>query len=70
MITATCSPALWPAGTTAKEGHVMHRLSNLMPALVLIRIGQELGTNSPAARAVHDLLELLSAVPWKILGSP
>jgi hypothetical protein len=48
----------------------MHRLSNLMPALVLIRIGQELGTNSPAARAVHDLLELLSAVPWKILGSP
>jgi len=48
----------------------MHRIANLMPALVLVRIGQELGTNSPAARAVHDLLELLSAVPWKILGSP
>ncbi len=46
----------------------MNRLSHMMPALVLIRIGQELGTNSPAARAVHDLLELLSAVPWKILG--
>jgi hypothetical protein len=40
----------------------MHRLSNLMPALVLVRIGQELGTNSPAARAVHDLLELLASV--------
>ena len=31
-------------------------------ALTLIRIGQELGTDSPAARAVHDLLELLASV--------
>jgi hypothetical protein len=46
----------------AKEGHVMHRISQLMPALVLVRIGQELGTDSPAARAVHDLLELLASV--------
>lgn len=28
----------------------------------LIRIGQELGTDSPAARAVHDLLDLLASV--------
>ena len=40
----------------------MHRISQLMPALVLVRIGQELGTDSPAARAVHDLLELLASV--------
>jgi hypothetical protein len=40
----------------------MHRISNLMPALVLVRIGQELGTDSPAARAVHDLLELLASL--------
>lgn len=33
-----------------------------MSALVLVRIGQELGTNSPAARAIHDLLELLASV--------
>ena len=45
-------------------------INNLMPALVLVRIGQELGTDSPAARAVHDLLELLASVPWKILGCP
>ena len=39
----------------------MHRaFDRLLPALVLVRIGQELGTNSPAARAVHDLLELLA----------
>jgi hypothetical protein len=25
-----------------------------LESLVLIRLGQELGTNSPAARAVHD----------------
>jgi hypothetical protein len=37
-------------------------LDNLLPALVLIRIGQELGTDSPASRALHDLLELLASV--------
>lgn len=33
-----------------------------MSALVLVRIGQELGTDSPAARALHDLLELLASL--------
>ena len=37
-------------------------------ALTLIRIGQELGTDSPAARAIHDLLELVCGLPWKFLG--
>lgn len=37
-------------------------LDNLLPALVLIRIGQELGSDSPAARALHDFLELLASV--------
>lgn len=31
-------------------------------ALTLVRIGQELGTDSPAARAIHDVLELLGSV--------
>jgi hypothetical protein len=33
-----------------------------LQSLVLVRIGQELGTDSPAARALHDLLELLASV--------
>ena len=37
-------------------------IDNLLPAMVLVRLGQELGTDSPAARAVHDLLELLASV--------
>jgi hypothetical protein len=37
-------------------------LDNLLPALVLIRIGQELGCDSPASRALHDLLELLASM--------
>jgi hypothetical protein len=37
-------------------------INNLLPAMVLVRLGQELGTDSPAARAVHDLLELLTSV--------
>lgn len=41
----------------------MHRRWNAaLHSLVLIRIGQELGTDSPAARALHDLLELLASV--------
>lgn len=32
-------------------------------ALTLIRIGQELGTDSPAARAIHDVLELIAMSP-------
>ena len=41
----------------------MHRSWNAaMQSLVLIRIGQELGTDSPAARALHDFLELLASV--------
>jgi len=41
-------------------------LDNLLPALVLVRIGQELGTDSPAARVIHDVLELIAALPWKL----
>ena len=35
---------------------------NAMYALTLVRIGQDLGTDSPAARAVHDLIDLLATV--------
>jgi hypothetical protein len=33
-----------------------------LQSLVLVRLGQELGTDSPATRAIHDLLELLASV--------
>ena len=36
-------------------------IDNLLPALVLVRLGQELGTDCPASRVVHDLLELLAS---------
>jgi len=39
-----------------------------LQSLVLVRLGQELGTDSPAARAIHDLLEILAALPWKVFG--
>ena len=35
--------------------------SSLVHTLVLIRLGQELGTDSRLARAVHDLIELVVA---------
>ena len=37
-------------------------IDRLLPALVLIRLGQELGTASPATKAVHDVLELLASL--------
>lgn len=36
------------------------RIDKLFTALVLVRLGQELGTDSPAARAIHDLLDFLA----------
>lgn len=43
-------------------------IDRLLPALVLVRIGQELGTDGPAAKALHDLIELLASVPWRLFG--
>jgi hypothetical protein len=42
--------------------------SAALNACVLVRLGQELGTDSPAARAIHDLLDLLASFPLKLLG--
>lgn len=36
-------------------------LDAIIRALVLIRMGQELGTDSPTARAIHDVLTLALA---------
>jgi len=38
------------------------RWSSALHALVLVRLGQELGTDSRLARAVHDLVEALLQV--------
>jgi hypothetical protein len=38
------------------------RWNAALQSLVLVRLGQELGTDSPAARVVHDLIELLAAL--------
>lgn len=38
-----------------------NRLDATLRALVLVRLGQELGTHSPLARAVHDLADLFLA---------
>jgi hypothetical protein len=38
------------------------RWNAALQSLVLVRIGQELGTDSTAARAVHDLLEFLASL--------
>lgn len=35
--------------------------TSLLHALVLVRIGQDLGTDSRATRAIHDCIELLAA---------
>jgi hypothetical protein len=40
--------------------------NSAITALTLVRIGQELGTHSPAAKALHDLIELVASLPWKL----
>ncbi len=41
---------------------MQRRWNAALQSLVLVRLGQELGCDSPAARALHDLLELLATV--------
>ena len=48
----------------------MKRWNAAMQSLVLIRLGQELGTDSPAARAVHDRVELLASLAGTLAGLP
>ena len=36
------------------------RWNAAIQSLVLVKLGQELGTDSPAARAIHDLLDFLA----------
>lgn len=36
--------------------------NGIMQALVLVRLGQELGTDTRLARAVHGVIEILMAV--------
>lgn len=43
------------------------RWDRLIQSLVLVRIGQELGTDTQSARVLHDLLELLTATASAIL---
>ena len=38
------------------------RWNSMLQALVLVRIGQELGTDTPAARAIHDAIVMLATV--------
>lgn len=35
---------------------------SLIRSLLLVRLGQELGTVGPLAKAVHDVLDLVAAV--------
>ena len=47
---------------------MQRHIDKLLTAMTLVRIGQELGTDSPAARAVHDILELLAAIPFRFFS--
>ena len=52
------------SGFFRQGGHVMKRqIDQLLQSLMLIRLGQELGSDSPAARLVYEWISLvISAV--------
>ena len=58
-----------PAGTTAKEGHAMKRRWNqAMQSLVLIRLGQELGTDSSLAQTVAHTIDFVIGTLTRFLS--
>jgi hypothetical protein len=40
-------------------------IDKLIQALVFIRLGQQLGTDTQLARTIHDLVELFASLPRK-----
>jgi len=50
-----------PSRTSQSRGDPPRSWNGVIQALVLVRIGQELGTNTPFARALHDLLSAVLA---------
>jgi hypothetical protein len=64
--------AISPAGSRillAKEGHAMkRRINTLIQSLVLVRFGQELGTDSDIAQAVASGIDLLVSTLARFLA--
>jgi hypothetical protein len=55
--------------TTAKEGHAMkRRINSLIQSLVLVRFGQELGTDSEIAQAVARSIDFVLKTLARFLG--
>ena len=53
------------SSSVVTEGDMnMLKWNSLIQALVLVRLGQELGTDSRLAKALHDLVEAL-AFAWR-----
>lgn len=42
--------------------------NGILQSLVLVRLGQELGTVGPAAQAVHDLIGLIATFSSGLFG--
>jgi len=65
-------PATVPAGQrilSAKEGQAMRRhLDRLIQALVFVRLGQQLGTDSDLAQAVAHGIDLAVSTLSRFLG--
>jgi hypothetical protein len=65
-------PAIVPAGQgilSAKEGQAMRRhLDRLIQALVLVRLGQQLGTDSDLAQAVAHGIDLVVSTLSRFLA--
>lgn len=57
------SPLPQSSGVTEGDMNAW-KWNSLIQALVLVRLGQELGTDSRLARALHDLVEAL-AFAWR-----
>lgn len=43
--------------------------NGILQCLVLVRLGQELGSDTRAARLLHDLIELLATFSGGLLGA-
>jgi hypothetical protein len=53
---------------SAKEGHMRRHIDTIIRSLLLVRIGQELGSDSELARAVAQCIDAAVSAASRCLG--
>lgn len=68
LLTAAKRVAINSRTLSATEGHMKRHLDTIIRSLLLVRLGQQLGTDSDLARAVAQCIDAAVSAASRFLG--